>query len=545
MKKNSILKLFAAAVVSAPILTGCIEETFPESGSATSEQIGASATALEASVNGIPSQMVQAYLVGKGTRLNETDLAYPGLMLVQSNLLGDIVPADYGYNWWWSYNGDYNMGNNTYYSYLPWFTCYQFIKSANDVIASVDINAEGISSEMKGYAGIAYATRAFAYYHLMLLYEPMDNIYTDCSNVLGLTAPIVRETTTNDEAKNNPRATHDEMVSFILSDLDIAENAFANFTPSEKTFPGLAAVYGMKARVYMWDEDYANAADYARRAIDTCGGQPMTASEWLNPTTAFNTATSGWIWYLHPTPDNMGNLANFIGHIASENSWGYAELYMPMINRSLYDEIAYTDFRKQAWLDPDRSAFDYQLLRTDADWHNNAPDYLSLKFRCNAGNTGQYTIGAEVDIPVMRVEEMYLIEAEAIGASQGVAAGVAKLNSFMQGYRQPDYNFNTSDLRTFQLEVLKQMRIEFWGEGVAFPAAKRLKPDIIQNYDGTNYVDDHLKINTRGGKPNWTLVIPYQEVDANVALQGMNNPDPTSAIPVRPTPIGEFAAGNN
>ena len=145
----------------------------------------------------------------------------------------------------------------------------------------------------------------------------------------------------------------------------------------------------------------------------------------------------------------------------------------------------------------------------------------------------------------MRVEEMYFIEAEAIGASQGVAAGVAKLNSFMQGYRQPDYNFQTSDLRTFQLEVLKQMRIEFWGEGNAFPTAKRLKADVIQNYEGTNVPIEQYKINCKGGKPNWTLVIPQTEVDANAALQGNNNPDPTSAIPVRPTPIGEFAAGNN
>ena len=543
MKKNTIFKLFAAAAVSAPMLTGCIEETFPEGGTATAEQVGASATALAASVNGIPSKMVQGYMV-YGTQVHETDLAYPGLMLDQSNLLGDLLAADYGYNWWWSYAASMQMGPSTYYSYLPWFTCYQFIKSANDIISVVDINDESLNDEMRGYAGIAYANRAFDYYLLMVLYEPMDNIYTDCSKVMGLTVPIVTETTTNDIAKNNPRVTRQEMVDFILSDLDKAESCFANFTPTSKTFPSLPVVYGLKAKVYLWNEQYAEAADYARRAIDACGGQPMTEDEWLNPTTGFNTATSGWMWYLHPSPDNLGNLANYTGHISAESSWGYADLYEPMILSSLYDEIAYTDFRKQAFLDPDRTLFNYQSVRGQ-EWLDGKPDYLSLKFRCAGGETGDFTTGASVDIPIMRVEEMYLIEAEAIGASQGVAAGVAKLNSFMQGYRQPDYNFQTSDLRTFQLEVLKQMRIEFWGEGNAFPTAKRLKPDVIQNYEGTNYVDDHLKINTRGGRPNWTLVIPQFEVDANVALQGMNNPDPSSAISVRPTPIGEFAAGNN
>ena len=55
MKKN-IFKLFSVMVVSATVLTGCIEEVFPEDSTATSDQIGASATAIEASLNGLPSQ---------------------------------------------------------------------------------------------------------------------------------------------------------------------------------------------------------------------------------------------------------------------------------------------------------------------------------------------------------------------------------------------------------------------------------------------------------------------------------------------------------
>ena len=42
MKKN-IFKLFSVMVVSATVLTGCIEEVFPEDSTATSDQIGASA----------------------------------------------------------------------------------------------------------------------------------------------------------------------------------------------------------------------------------------------------------------------------------------------------------------------------------------------------------------------------------------------------------------------------------------------------------------------------------------------------------------------
>jgi hypothetical protein len=119
----------------------------------------------------------------------------------------------------------------------------------------------------------------------------------------------------------------------------------------------------------------------------------------------------------------------------------------------------------------------------------------------------------------MRIEEMYLIEAEAIGVTEGFEAGKAKLQDFMVNYRDPNYVCRSLDLRSFQLEVLTQMRIEFWGEGNAFPSAKRLKPGVMQNYDGTNAPANIFKINCAGIKPNWNLVIPISELNNNKALQ--------------------------
>ena len=138
---------------------------------------------------------------------------------------------------------------------------------------------------------------------------------------------------------------------------------------------------------------------------------------------------------------------------------------------------------------------------------------------------------------------MYLIEAEAVGMSQSPAAGAALLNSFMQSYRQPDYNFTASSARALQLEVLTQERIEFWGEGWGFPNAKRIKPGVIQNYYGTNAPSDIFKLNCEGIKPNWNLVIPINEIQANTALEGKNNPNPSACVKT-PTTIGEYAPAN-
>lgn len=537
MKKAfKIFSLFAAVAL---LWTSCIEETFPESGSATSEQVGASSTALEAALNGIPSQMAQGYYV-YGDQVHETDMAYPQFMIAQTEMLGDMYPlgSNSGYDWYANYNTcNDSFGDNSYFAYLPWFTLYRFIKAANDVIAAVDF--ENAASDIKGLASVAYACRAFNYYMLMVLFEPLENGYTDISSVKGLTVPIVTETTTGDEAKNNPRVPRAELIEFILSDLDKAEEGLTDYTPSSKNFPDLAVVYGIKAKVYLWDEQYDKAAEYAGKAIATSKAAPMTKAQLTDVKTGFNTATDGWMWYIHYSAETMGNLCNFTGWMSGEADWGYSSLTFPGIDRSLYEKMSDTDYRKPQFLDPMKYGYyDYQTVRDQA-YIENAPAYLSLKFRCVNGDWETYSVGAACDVPVMRIEEMYLIEAEAVGASQGVGAGVEKLNSFMKNYRDPSYNYTASDLRSFQLEVLTQMRIEFWGEGNAFPSAKRLRPAIYQNYAGTNAPEEIFKINFPQGKPNWNLCIPISEINANPALEGNNNPNPTGRF-VAPAKEGAF-----
>ena len=531
--------------MSAFALTGCIEETVPQTGTATAEQVGASATALEASLRGIPSQMAQGYLV-YGKQEEETDMAYPAYMIAQTELLGDMFPGssdNAGYDWYYPFNAtDYDNGETSPCAFLTWFTFYKFIKSANDIIATVDINNPDVSPNVKGAAGVAYACRAFNYYMLTVFFEPKANIYTDCSEVLGLTVPFVTEKTTNNDAKNNPRATHEEMIEFILSDLDKAEACLKEYTPENKTLPNLAAVYGIRAKVHMWDEDYENAAKYARMAIDESGAKPVTDAQWNDVKTGFNTANQAWMWYIHYDAENMGNLCNFIGWMGAESTWSYASYTQPCIDRSLYDKISYTDFRKKSFVDPDREKYPRESVH-GAEWLAGQPDYLALKFRCGGGDTETYTTGGAVDVPVMRVEELLLIEAEAVAHTQGVDAGKALLENFMKSYRDAEYVCEDTELRDFQLEVLAQMRIEFWGEGCAFQQAKRIQPGVMQNYEGTNAPNDKSKINCLGMKPTWNIVIPQSEVQVNVALQGKNNPNPTKTV-LCPSEVGVYAPGN-
>lgn len=91
------------------------------------------------------------------------------------------------------------------------------------------------------------------------------------------------------------------------------------------------------------------------------------------------------------------------------------------------------------------------------------PAYASVKFRPNEGNTDDPNIGAASSYPIMRVEEMYFIEAEAV-AHTNAAKGKELLETFMKTYRDPKYTCKVSSTDDVVEEIVFQKRVELWGE---------------------------------------------------------------------------------
>ena len=88
MKKIS--KLYSLFALTAALgLSSCIDEVNPLENKATAGQIKENKTALASSVYGISAQMCQGYLV-YGTQEEETDMAYPQLMIAQTELLAPL-----------------------------------------------------------------------------------------------------------------------------------------------------------------------------------------------------------------------------------------------------------------------------------------------------------------------------------------------------------------------------------------------------------------------------------------------------------------------
>ena len=125
-----------------------------------------------------------------------------------------------------------------------WDLVNGWIKSCNTVISLAGENPE--SDKIAG-AGIAYAMRAMFYMDIARMFG-MSSYGRDKSSV---TVPIVREATTLTDLMDNPRATNEEMWSFIISDLDKAETYLADYKRSDVYTPDLSVVYGLKARAYL------------------------------------------------------------------------------------------------------------------------------------------------------------------------------------------------------------------------------------------------------------------------------------------------------
>lgn len=561
---KNIFKTLLVTVASVSLLSSCIKETFPLEGAATSDQLAQSAAGMAASVDGLVAQTYQPYYFYGSSTQQEFDMSYAGLLITYARMTNDIVnnsPTE-GYDWWTGYCGSYgySMKNTTYRQVIPYMTLYKIIKSANDIIGPLAGLDGELNADQKAYLGTAYVYRALMYHDIYGMYLPAQNKYTDCSNVEGLTGPIIVSSAEEETEYKTARAPKEAMAAFVLADLDKAEQLLEGYVPATGRYPGVPVVYGLKARMYMQMEDYANAATYARKAIDASGKTPMTEDEWTNPATAFCDAAgnNSWMWYYNISGNNMGNLCNPTGFLAGESDWGYNSLTHMAIQRWMYDRMNRTDFRKQSFLDPDRETYPASYYKW-ADATNflgaypfeSLPDYMSFKIRCKAGDWETYSIGGAVDWPMMRVEEMYLIEAEAVGMSQGEGAGIAKLEEFMKTYRDPAYSyaaasakFSEGFVKNFQEEVLYQKRVEFWGEGVGFFDAKRIRPGVKTWYPGSNVIHSTLKYNIEEVSPYWNFVIPVNEIENNdyiVEADGvvteidgvmttLNNPDPTSSV---------------
>lgn len=545
---KAIYKTILLAAAVTPLLTGCIEEVMPTKGLVQS-QLSGSSDATSALVYALPGHLNTVGSVDD----QHWDIGFGAAMIRRDLFTADYVHSSLGANYdhFWYAAEDRGLSQDLRFSPFPWVWNYKHIDIANKVIAAIDENTT--DPNLKWMLASGYAWRAWTYLDSGREYEglPTDG-YVLPENLVGLTVPIVTEKTTEEEVRSNPRVSHDVLVEFIRGDLDkaIAISEGANAVPSGKTIPSLAVIYGLYARLCLWDASYqeeinsdaaaaralyTEAKKYAELAISTHGGHPLTRDEWLDKSSGFNSSDfSSWMLCGQYVGEDIGVQApnvSWTGWVATEKSYGYSSTRLrcfPEIGASLYNRMSDRDFRKLSYVAPEGSTLSGQEPFIDqelADTYFEQP-YISIKFRPGSGSVDNGRTGCKVAYPLMRVEEMYFISIEC-DAHLDAAAGKNALVSFMKQYRNSSYVCMVDDQADVIEEIIFQKRVELWGEGLAMFDIKRLDYPVIRFYDGTNFYSAMLMNTSR--RPCWmNLCVPRSEVQANQGISAdTNNPDPS------------------
>lgn len=521
---------FIAVALSLSTLVACGDDldTTPEGNTMTEDQkkevYNHNPEKLEADVLSLYSSMIELLAIYDwyGGQLH-FDFGYGAVMLMMDSWGQDMPSEDSGYNW---FDGNLTMTDRTQTSvegYFIWNNLYKQMGLANQVIATVSADSE--DATLLNFRGQALAVRAFDYLNLVQLYQ-----YTYADHKDAPAVPIISETMTGDEATNNPRATVAEVYEQILSDLKEAIAILPETGVSGQMNRKVA--YGLRARANLLMQNYDDAYDDAVAAAQ--GYTPYSIAEVSQP--SFNAFNHAWLWgnVIGETNDVvLSGLVNFPAHMCSFTGNGYSPGYAGRyINSALYAEIPDTDVRKGWWATVDENG---QWVAPNVDWswttkydgitYNIAEwagwqaPYLNVKFGAYQDAYDNATNAC--DIPLMRVEEMLLIQAEAKGlsANGSIAEGKAILESFVQTYRDPSYTCTASSKEEFIDAVWFQRRIELWGEGQSWFDIMRLKKPVHRL--GANF-ESTVAWNLPAESPIFLLVIPEAETNVNPACT--NNP---------------------
>ena len=536
-------RYFVALLGSAMLLTtSCSDLDTNPSGSTMSdgqlnEVLAQDPSKLKSEVSGMYANMIEYGAITQwyGTgQPRHYDFGYASTMMMMDASGQDEPSQVSSYNW---YNKPLRFVDRTANSettYFIWNQCYKNIKVANDVLKSVDL--ENLSDVAKSYVGQAYAMRAFEYFTLIQIYQFSYKGHEDAAGV-----PIVTEKTAEAEANNNPRAAVKDVYKQIMDDLNTAIDYLTD-SRSAKSEINRQVAYGLRARVNLVMQNWSDAAADAKKAAE--GYTPLSKDAAAAP--GFNdVSASNCIWGNIVDESNdivQSGILNFPSMMCSFTGNGYSPTYAcRMINSKLWKEIPSTDVRKGWWIDENLNSPiinpKYVVHQEDEDEDGNVVKYLAVYNQTGdevADITEPYTnvkfgayknqYGNELnacDIPLMRVEEMILIQAEATAMGGNVEEGKRILENFVRTYRDPSYTCNATTAEGVQDAVWFQRRVELWGEGFSFTDLLRLKKPLDRT--GANY-EVSVRFKLPAESPIFLYLIPEDEENHNEALVGNNNP---------------------
>lgn len=431
------------------------------------------------SSDGVINLLYGAYSGIKGTSgANEGGELYGG----DFNLFSELLAADDELNFIGTFGTmrdlqDKQVVSNSGLIAGDWIRAYDVFNMLNLVLANIDVVDADQQDRIKGEA---LAMRGMLYFDMARFWGlPYENGVTNSQ----LAVPIrLTPTSSADEAIFVARSSVEDVYDRVLTDLALAETLL---TPSGTNSINMSsyAVSAVLSRVYLQMGDYANAVQSANRVIES-GEYALVAT----PLQAYNNSvnTSEDIFAIQQNGTSNAGLSNagLATFYASLNGAGRGDIAILPPFIALFES---GDLRVQ--LDSDL---------TDADTYTSLTTMLYIGvFTQNKGwtNTSKWGKG-DLNIPVIRLAEMYLTRAEA-NFIEGTSVGATPLD---------DINIirlraGLAGLGAVDLDIIKKERhLELAWEGFTLHDKKRWQENV-----GTYAYD----------APELILPIPQREIDIN------------------------------
>ena len=533
MKK---LNKIMAAVLSGALLAGCNDlDTEPLGSTVTSQQktetVAVDPSKAIASVTGLAGMMdAVASIVGSDNIGSEQwDFGHPALILMLENRGADMYAINRGYNWFMS---ELQMSDGLPTSEMTtamWRYNYNMVRACNSLLKTLDgaftpEATDEAALKNKFYAAQALGFRAYSYLNLVQSYQ-----FTYAGNETADAVPILTEKNDTEAAVNGaPLATVAEVYDQIVNDLTTAID-YLQGNPNKGTdlvsvkanrFIRLDVALGLRARAYLLMQKWAEAAADAEAAIAATQATPLSFDEAAQP--GFNSLEiHNTMWGISVSEEDntvKTGIINFPSHMGSFSN-GYASRVgcWRRINNALFATIPAGDARRGWWLDESATSINLTAEQSDFLAANGALPGTQVKFAPYKGEVGT-DLNAS-DVPLMRVEEMYLILAEATGMT-APAEGAKILADFVKAYRNPTYTFAGTSAEQVQNEVWHQRRIELWGEGFSYFDLLRLKKPLDRRNGG---FPAGCIYNVAPDSPILLLPIPQSEINGNPAVTSAVN----------------------
>jgi starch-binding outer membrane protein, SusD/RagB family len=374
---------------------------------------------------------------------------------------------------------------------------YVIIGNANMILANID-NATGPQADKDAIKGEALTYRAWAYYQMVQLFG--ERYVAGAANS-GLGVPLVLAPTTDKTARN----TVAEVYSQVNKDLDQAIVLLATYKRLNKSHFDISVSKGIKARVALTQQNWADAAKYAKEARS--GFTLMTNAQYQG---GFNDYTnSEWMWASHIQADQTNYFYSFFAYMSANYNSTVIRTSPKSIYSVLYNKISKTDVRYNLW-DPTGKNTAFPIPPSGTRY-----TYMSKKFLVADASL---SIG---DVPYMRAAEMYLIEAEALARS-GDNPGAAAALYTLAVNRDPSYKLSTNTGATLIDEIMTQRRVELWGEGFRFYDLKRLNSPLDRTGGNHSATVSAGLLTVPAGDIRWQFLIPQEEINIGSGVVKQN-----------------------